>query len=108
MSGGATLELEPGSRPVEFSSLKVDAAAGAGSIVGFSLAQSGTLYVTNLVSGERDVELPVDLSLAESAGNVAQWRLYVNGVDMSARRWYVRSAGGRLTLCRPGLTIVVR
>jgi autotransporter-associated beta strand protein len=108
VSGGATLELEPGSRPVALNSLKIDAGAVAGSISGFSFAQSGTLYVTNFDSRDHEVELPVDLSLAESAGNVAQWTLYVNGVDVSGGGWHIRSANGRLTLSRPGLFIIIR
>lgn len=108
VSGGATLELEPGSRPVVFDDLRVDAKAGAGSIVGFTLAQDGTLTVENLDSKDHEVELPIDISNATDARNVSGWTLVVNGKNVTDKGWRIRSAGGKVSVIRPGMMLLVR
>ena len=108
VSGGATLELEPGSRPVSFSNLKVDATATSGSIVGFSLAEEGTLTVENVAKGQAEIELPIDLSQATDAANASAWTLFVNGKNATDRGWTVRSSRGKLTITRPGMMILLR
>ena len=107
VSDGATLKLEGGGM-VALKGLKVDAKASSGSIVGFSLAEEGTLTVENVEKNQSEIELPIDLSQATDVENASAWTLFVNGKNATDRGWTVRSAHGKLTIVRPGMMILFR
>jgi hypothetical protein len=89
------------------SRITVDAAAGAGTISGFSLTESGTLVIANEPAGVSSYYVSLDISGCTDAANISGWTLMVDGVDMSDTRT-VKVAGGRIRIARGGFIFFVR
>ena len=100
---GAKLTLEAGSVPVTIKELKIDAMSG-GTISGFEFAANGTVSVENVTDDTR--ELPLTVSGSTTFENVADWSLTVNGKAKPG--WSISAKGGKLTLLRPGIVLIVR
>ena len=105
VAAGATLTAMGDVAPI--SRITVDAAAGAGTISGFSLAESGTLVIANEPAGASSYYVSLDISGCTDAANISGWTLMVDGVDMSDTRT-VKVAGGRIRIGRGGFIFFVR
>ena len=86
------------------SSLYVDASAGAGEIVNFSFAASGTLEIGNYVKSSDPFELASVFSDVDGLENLAAWT--VSGEGTERRRLKVRD--GKVLLVPYGMTVTVR
>jgi hypothetical protein len=101
VASGATLK---GDGECTISSLRIDAANGAGTIDGFKFAESGTLEIVNYEKTSAAVELGLVFANAEGVGNLAKWTL--NGANLGGRKLYLRN--GKLAIVPDGLTVIVK
>jgi hypothetical protein len=93
--------------PYTVSGLVVDASASSGIISNVVFAAEGCIDVINVESFDFDsLELPGDYSHLEGYANLSRWKLRINGED--GVRMNVTLAGGKLTLKRRGLKIIIR
>ena len=93
--------------PYTVSGLVVDASASSGIISNVVFAAEGCIDVINVESLDFDsLELPGDYSHLEGYANLSRWKLRINGED--GVRMNVTLAGGKLTLKRRGLKIIIR
>jgi len=84
VAAGATLDLS-NLRPenIAFNALKVDLAAGAGTITHFAPAADGALYLENATAEQlnaKSIRLPLAVGTMISDGNFASWRVFLDGV----------------------------
>ena len=84
VAAGATLDLsELREENIAFNGLKVDMAAGAGTITHFSPAANGTLYLTNMTAAQTSsstLRLPLTVGTVLSVENLSTWSVVMNGV----------------------------
>ena len=115
VAAGATLDLsELRTQNIAFNGLRVDLAAGAGTITHFAAAANGTLYLTNASDFIRaDGKLPTNLLLPLtfgtilSAANLDSWSIVVDGVSSSQSSVCVKN--GKLCVQTPrGFSCVIR
>lgn len=115
VAAGATLDLsELRTENIAFNGLRVDLAAGAGTITHFAAAANGTLYLTNASDFIRaDGKLPTNLLLPLtfgtilSAANLDSWSIVVDGVSSSQSSVCVKN--GKLCVQTPrGFSCVIR
>ena len=88
VANGAVLDLDsiPDSN-VAINALAVDLTAGAGTITKFVPAANGRLYLTNPRASDYTpdghlmtrIELPIDTPVILSSGNLASWKVFVDG-----------------------------
>lgn len=100
---GATLKAVG---DVTIPNLKVDATAGNGTVDGFAFAASGTINVTNVPDGVRDVSIACDFRNCADVENMANWNLKVNGE--SSGSWQHSVQGNTIHLFKKGLVIQLR
>ena len=111
VAAGATLDLS-NLRPenIAFNGLKVDMAAGAGTITHFAPAANGRLYVENATAEQQSAKrltLPLNVGTWLSSDNLSTWTVCVNGV--ADRSLAVESDGVHFVVRRvSGLMLIVR
>ena len=81
VAAGATLDASGVAGGQTLSHLTVDWSAGAGTIVGVTIAQNGVLDLVNVPAGLRlsDAMVPLSIRQAANAGNFEKWAVRVNG-----------------------------
>jgi hypothetical protein len=101
VASGATLKAVG---EVVLSSLAVDCASGAGTIEGFSLAESGELCVTN--APKYGCDLPLEFENVQGIANLKRWRVVVDG--KTDRMETSVGSDGKVRLCRKGFLLICR
>ena len=105
VSSGATLKMRCNA---QIRGLTIDCSgAGAGTIDGATFAANGTIDVTGLAKGVREVSLKFNLVNASGFANVANWALTENGVPTTKLSVSVNE-DGTITINRAGLILLVR
>ena len=91
---GATLDASGVAGGQSLSHLTVDWAAGAGTITGVAIAESGVLDLVNVPAGAKlgGATIPVTLHQTTGAENFGTWTLRVNGVASDYRLYWNGSA----------------
>ena len=91
----------------EIARLSVDAAAGAGTLDGFELAEEGTLSIAGEPADAQSYEISLSLANCTTASRLSGWAIMVDGVDLTSKR-VVSVADGKITVSRRGLLMIVR
>ena len=99
---GAVLDLT--SSTTAIGALRVEAVS-AGEIRGGSIAANGSINITGELARQQCVVLPLTFTDVSECSNFATWRVSINGVHKSA--YSLSYAAGRLTVHRPGMTVVI-
>jgi hypothetical protein len=106
VDAGATLNLNDAEATI--SKLRVDCAAGAGTINSFRPAAGGTLELVNFpaeVTRFSGYEVPITVTGVQDAAKLRSWTVTVNGVRRAAKATY---RDGKIVLQSGGLTVIVR
>ncbi len=106
VDAGATLNLNDANATI--SKLRVDCAAGAGTINSFHPAAGGTLELVNFpaeVSRFSGYEVPITVTDVQNAANFRSWTVTVNGVRRTAKVTY---RDGKIMLLSGGTCVFVR
>jgi hypothetical protein len=100
-AAGATVECAVGEMVV--SKIRIDHAAGCGTLRGLKIAESGVVEVVNEIKGE---EMPAYvLDKVEGAEALRNWSVTIDG---KPSRWSVRRTANGFTVVAPGFTCIVR
>lgn len=100
-AAGATVECAAGE--MEVSKIRIDHAAGCGTLRGLKIAESGVVEVVNEIKGE---EMPAYvLDKVEGADALRNWSVTIDG---KPSRWRVRRTANGFTVVAPGFTCIVR
>ena len=102
VQAGATLSVIGGTLPI--SALRVDMAAGAGTINRFTPAPNGALYLTHTSGNPSSWVIPVTFGVIDNLANLATWTPYADGQPL--RGYRLSYANGILRL-RPKGTIIL-
>ena len=100
---GATLECDGN---ITIRNLSLDCATGGGMFVGCKFASSGTIDLSNITQKGRVIETRWTFEGCDGVSNLGEWNVSVDGVDKPSYRINV-SPAGRVTICPPGLMLVV-
>ena len=106
VDAGATLNLNDANATI--GKLRVDCAAGAGTINSFHPAAGGTLELVNFpaeVTRFSGYEVPITVTDVQDAANFRSWTVMVNGVRSAAKATY---RDGKIMLLSGGTYIIVR
>ena len=105
VDAGAVLNLVDATATV--SALRVDCAAGAGTINTFRPAAGGTLELVNVpdVTTLRNYVVPITVTDVQDAANLGSWTVTVNGTRRGVRATY---RNGEIVLLSGGTYIIVR
>lgn len=107
VQAGATLAVTGGAAPI--SALRVDMAAGAGTITRFTPAPNGTLHLTHASGNPTSWAIPLTLgTLDDSAGNLRTWQVYADGVLLRGYTLALDTATGMLKLIPQGTMIILK
>ena len=109
VDAGAVLDFTNVTGGQTVDALTLDA-SGGGTIRNARFAESGTIFLTGADMEASGGELAVALSLEKCAleNNLAAWTVIVNGLELPAGEYRIRYRGGKLTLSRRGLTILLK
>lgn len=102
VAGGSVLDLTGSTTAI--GALRVDVAS-AGEIKGGSIAANGAIDITGELARQQSVVLPLTFTDVSGCSNFTTWQVSINGVQKEAYSLYY--AAGRLTVRRPGMTVVV-
>jgi autotransporter-associated beta strand protein len=105
VAAGARFSTDASPSPVLLKGLTVDV-NGAGTISNFAFAENGVINVLNAPKASGDVELPGTYENVTGLHNIADWDLYVDGVETAKHQ--VREVNGKLRLSRLAFRIIVR
>ena len=102
---GATLNLNDANATI--SKLRVDCAAGAGTVNSFRPAAGGMIELVNVpnVTTLRNYMVPITVTDVQDAANLRSWTVTVNGVRCAAK---VTCRDGKIMLLSGGTCVFVR
>ena len=105
VDAGATLNLNDADATI--GALRVDCAAGAGTINSFRPAAGGTLELVNVPAGTsiKGYVLPITITDVQDAANLRRWRVTVNGRPCGYKPVY---RDGGITFLSGGIVVIVR
>ena len=106
VDAGATLNLNDADATI--GALRVDCAAGAGTINSFRPAAGGTLELVNVpaeVTRLNGYEVPITVTDVQDAANLRSWVLTVNGERRRVKATY---RNGKIMLLSGGTYVIVR
>lgn len=105
VDAGATLNLNDANATI--GKLRVDCAAGAGTINSFRPAAGGTLELVNVPEGVSltSYVVPITVTGVQNAANLRSWTVIVNGAHRGAKATY---RDGGIVLLYGGTCIIVR
>ena len=105
VDAGATLNLNDANATI--GKLRVDCAAGAGTINSFRPAAGGTLELVNVPEGVslKSYVVPITVTDVQNAANLRSWTVMVNGVRRAAKVTY---RDGKIMLRSGGTYVIVR
>ena len=105
VDAGATLNLNDANATI--SKLRVDCAAGAGTINSFRPAAGGTLELVNVpdVTTLRNYVVPITVTDVQDTKNLGSWTVTINGARRGMRATY---RDGGIMLLNGGTYIIVR
>ena len=105
VDAGATLNLNDANATI--SKLRVDCAAGAGTINSFRPAAGGTLELVNVPEGVslKSYVVPITVTDVQNAANLRSWTVTVNGAHRGVKATY---RDGGIALLYGGVYIIVR
>jgi len=105
VEAGATLNINDANATI--SKLRVDCAAGAGTINSFRPAAGGTLELVNVpdVTALRNYVVPITVTDVQDAANLRSWAVTVNGTRRGVK---ATCREGQIVLQKGGTFIIVR
>ena len=105
VDAGATLNLNDANATI--GKLRVDCAAGAGTINSFRPAAGGTLELVNVPEGVslKSYVVPITVTDVQNAANLRSWTVTVNGAHRGVKATY---RDGGIALLYGGVYIIVR
>ena len=105
VEAGATLNLNDANATI--GKLRVDCAAGAGTINSFRPAAGGTLELVNVPEGVslKSYVVPITVTDVQNAANLRSWTVTVNGAHRGVKATY---RDGGIALLYGGTYIIVR
>jgi len=106
VQAGATLSIVGGTVPI--SALRVDMAAGAGTITHFSPTANGALHLTNTSGNPASWQIPLTLGAVDNPANLRKWQVYVNGVLLNGYVLSFDATTSTLRLLPQGTIIILK
>ncbi|MCL1921275.1 MAG: autotransporter-associated beta strand repeat-containing protein [Kiritimatiellaeota bacterium] len=101
---GATLAVIGGQQPI--GALRVDMAAGAGTITRFTPAPNGTLHLTNTSGAPRTWVIPLTLGSVDTPSVLSTWQVIADGQPLNGYR--LTYANGVLSLRPNGMVLMIK
>ncbi|MCL1920948.1 MAG: autotransporter-associated beta strand repeat-containing protein [Kiritimatiellaeota bacterium] len=106
VQSGATLSINGG--PVPISALRVDMAAGGGTITRFTPAAGGTLHLTNASGSPSSWQIPITFGSVDDPSILSKWQVSADGTLLRGYLLVYDPATGTLRLVPKGTIIILK
>ena len=103
---GATLAVVGGTEVI--GALRVDMAAGAGTITRFTPAANGTLHLTNATGAPTSWVIPITFGSVDNPSVLYSWQIIADGKPLNGYRLFYDTATGLLTLKPQGTILIIK
>jgi fibronectin-binding autotransporter adhesin len=105
VDSGATLDVADSAATID--TLKVDCAAGGGTITLLNSAANGAIYLTDFTAASQaGYEVPLTIGSFANARNLSSWKIYVNGEQSKSVMLLCRD--GKLVLTACGTSMILQ